>query len=134
MIHAQLDTLEGPRLWAVFDRDFTGSSAGKMCRIGVVTDLCAQKQGPQKKIKAPIIIGSPIERIALDVLGPLPLTESGNKYIVVIADYFTKSEEALPIPYPTRKPPQLPSYSLRKSFADSECPTKYIPTRGETLN
>ena len=39
-----------------------------------------------------------MERIALDVLGPLPLTESGNKYIVTIADYFTKWVEALPIP------------------------------------
>ena len=44
------------------------------------------------------IVGCPMERIAIDVLGPLPLTELGNKYVVVIADYFTKWVEALPIP------------------------------------
>ena len=34
--------------------------------------------------------GYPMERIAIDKLGELPLTERGNKYILEIADYFTK--------------------------------------------
>ena len=41
--------------------------------------------------------GAPMERIALDILGPLPSTRSGNKYILVVADYFTKWTEAFPI-------------------------------------
>ena len=64
-------------------------------------DLCAQKRGPQKKIKAPMAkynVGSPMERIAIDVLGPLPITETGNKYILIVADYFTKWVEAYPMP------------------------------------
>ena len=39
----------------------------------------------------------PLERIAMDILGPLPLTENGNKYILVVGDYFTKWKEAYPM-------------------------------------
>ena len=35
----------------------------------------------------------PMERIAMDILGPLPHTE----YILVIGDYFTKWKEAYPM-------------------------------------
>ena len=33
----------------------------------------------------------------MDILGPLPETERGNKYILVIGDYFTKWKEAYPM-------------------------------------
>ena len=32
--------------------------------------------------------------VGVDILGPLPLSESGNKYIVVFTDYLTKRPEA----------------------------------------
>jgi hypothetical protein len=35
--------------------------------------------------------------MAMDILGPLPLTERGNKYVLVCADYFTKWVECIPI-------------------------------------
>ena len=37
-------------------------------------------------------------RIGIDIKGPLPITSSGNKYIVVAMDYFTKWPEAKAIP------------------------------------
>ena len=39
-----------------------------------------------------------MERIAIDVLGPLPVSEDGNKYILIAMDYFTKWPEAYPLP------------------------------------
>ena len=43
-------------------------------------------------------VGAPMERIAVDVLGPLPESEQGNKYLLIVADYFTKWTEAFPLP------------------------------------
>ncbi|GBM89897.1 hypothetical protein AVEN_172172-1 [Araneus ventricosus] len=36
--------------------------------------------------------------MALDILGPLPVTTKGNRYVLVLMDYFTKWPEAIPIP------------------------------------
>ena len=32
------------------------------------------------------VVGAPMERIAIDIMGPLPDTEKRNRYILVIAD------------------------------------------------
>ena len=34
-----------------------------------------------------------MERVALDLLGPLPLSYIGNRYILVVTDYFTRFAE-----------------------------------------
>ncbi|GBM00130.1 Retrovirus-related Pol polyprotein from transposon 412 [Araneus ventricosus] len=36
--------------------------------------------------------------MALDILGPLPVTTKGNRYVLVLMDYFTKWPEVIPIP------------------------------------
>ena len=39
-----------------------------------------------------------MQMVAVDILGPLPKTAAGNKYIVVAGDYFTKWIEAYAVP------------------------------------
>ena len=43
-------------------------------------------QGALENMKA----GYPLEIMAMDIVGLLPTSKTGNKYILVISDYFTK--------------------------------------------
>ena len=56
-------------------------------------DVCARRRGPHKKTRAPMAkynVGSPMEHIAMDILGSLPTFDNGNKYMLVVSDYFTR--------------------------------------------
>ena len=68
------------------------------CRV---CDTCNAKKGPARRGKAPLQlhqVGAPMERVAVDILGPLPTTAAGNRYICVAMDYFTKWPEAYALP------------------------------------
>ena len=49
------------------------------------------------------IIQTPFDRIALDIVGPLPKTSRGHRYILVLVDYATRYPEALPLRAATAK-------------------------------
>lgn len=63
--------------------------------------VCGSKKTWGKKRRSPLkqyVVGAPMERIAIDILGPLPETPRKNKFILVVSDYFTKWTESYPLP------------------------------------
>ena len=62
---------------------------------------CMSRKGPQQTRQGAlenVKAGYPLEIIAMDIVGPLPTGKLGNRYILVISDYFTKWAEAVGIP------------------------------------
>ena len=60
-----------------------------------------QKSATNRVRRAPLmplpIITEPFKRIAMDIVGPLPRSRSGKRYILVICDYATRYPEAVPL-------------------------------------
>ncbi|KAK3083019.1 hypothetical protein FSP39_011806 [Pinctada imbricata] len=64
-------------------------------------DACSSRKPSRSSNRAPMRqynLGEPMERVTVDILGPLPSTTKGNKYILVLCDSFTKWTEAFAIP------------------------------------
>jgi len=59
--------------------------------------LQGEVQQGKESLLYKFIVGVPFERVQMDVLGPLPLTVSGNKYLLAVVDCFTKWVEAFPL-------------------------------------
>ena len=62
--------------------------------------VCASIKNPCKTPCAPLgtmNVGAPMDRLATDLLGPLPLTPRGNRYILLCTDAFSKWCEILPV-------------------------------------
>jgi predicted aspartyl protease len=63
-------------------------------------DECEKRKAPPKPRRAPLQqyrVGAPMERIAIDIVGPLTRTFRGNQYILCLTDYFSKWAEAYPM-------------------------------------
>ena len=70
------------------------NGAGSVWSVGHI-------EAPGRQLRAPLqssVVSRPYERVALDILGPLPETSNQNKYILVVGDYFSKWTESFPLP------------------------------------
>ena len=48
--------------------------------------------------QGPLWVGRPWQKVAIDLVGPLPLTPRGNRWILVLTDHFTRWQDALALP------------------------------------
>lgn len=65
-------------------------------------ESCQKNKLVRKKTKLPMELtttsSTPFEKISVDIVGPLPLTENGNRFILTLQDDLTKFSQAYPIP------------------------------------
>ena len=71
-----------------------------------VADFCrscetCQRTRNHKIPRAPMVplpvVEEPFTRVAMDIVGPLPRSRSGNRYVLVVCDYGTRYPEAVPM-------------------------------------
>lgn len=71
-----------------------------------------------------IQVGYPMQVVAVDITGLLPESEAGNRYILVVEDYFTKWMEVYAIPDKEARMVAVKlverSYASQKDFYDKK--------------
>ncbi|CAH8599440.1 unnamed protein product [Schistosoma rodhaini] len=75
---------------------------------------CHAIKSPQQRPRAPLVpmtTEGPHQRVGIDIMGPLTTSKNGNRYILVMVDYFSKWCEAVPIP-------QQDALTVARAFID----------------
>ena len=67
------------------------------CRSCMACQKTSQRKPPRAPLHPLPIITEPFSRIAMDIIGPLPRSRSGKRYVLVICDYATRYPEAVPL-------------------------------------
>lgn len=78
--------------WPSMSRDV--SELVRLCPSCARKNLKGQKKTTMLKLFPP---SKPLEFVALDLLGPLPMTTKGNRFILVIGDRYSKVTQAVPL-------------------------------------
>ena len=71
------------------------NDVAKYCRSCV---FCQKSVKRPKNSKVPLIsvpvVSEPFKKVAIDIIGPLPKSKKGNRYILTLVDYATRYPEA----------------------------------------
>ena len=95
---------------------------------------CAMRKSPRNRHKAPLLpipVQDAFERVACDIVGPFPVSKSGNRYIVVFSDYLTKWPEAFPVP--SIEAPVIARLFVDEIFSRHGAPRTFLTDRGSNF-
>jgi hypothetical protein len=91
-VRATVDRVAQQYWWPSIRRDVQG-----------VIEECipCNRRSPYGRTKAPLQAlpdtAEPFELVAMDIIGPLPVTERGNKYVLSVIDHFSRYLELIPL-------------------------------------
>ena len=88
------------------------------------------KEGEQSTLIPLPPMDEPFKRIAMDIVGPLPRSRSGNQYILVICDYASRYPEAVPL---RRIDAQNVAEELVKLFSRVGIPSEILTDQGSNF-
>jgi len=86
-------------------REYCSSSTGQLSfrmllYIAALAEAC-QLDASRRVSRVPLIplpiMSEPFQRIAMDIVGPLPKSHIGKRFVLVVCDYATRYPEAVPL-------------------------------------
>ena len=78
--------------WPSMSRD-----VAEFCRSCAACQKCSHRKPPRVPMIPLPTVDVPFSRVAMDLIGPLPRSCSGNRYVLVLCDYATRYPEAVPL-------------------------------------
>ena len=90
------------RTLRLFKRNFYHYQEGERIKaLCEACELCLRAKATPKAVPLGTypIPKRPFETVSSDILGPLPITESGNRYLIVFRDFTTRYTVILPLEY-----------------------------------
>ena len=95
---------------------------------------CSMKKSPRYHRQAPLLpipVEGAFDRVAVDVLGPFPVTNSGFRYIAVFSDYYTRWPEAFALP--SCEAYRIASLLINKILTRHSAPRTLLSDRGRNF-
>ena len=134
--HPMAGHLGQDKTYARLRRGFIWFQLLSDCRDFVRTcATCSRNKKPCQKARGPLgtyHAGAPLERVHLDILGPLPVSDAGNTCILVIIDQFTKWVECYAIP--DQKAEAIANKFVEDFVAHWGCPQQLHTDQGRNVD